>query len=57
MVYHFQLLLFDLFILHICLYCLEKKKYFAGKRRLKELLLQSDNRFCADCRAPDPKWA
>ncbi|PIA25130.1 hypothetical protein AQUCO_12500029v1 [Aquilegia coerulea] len=26
-------------------------------RRLKELLLQSDNRVCADCGAPDPKWA
>ncbi|XP_077221034.1 ADP-ribosylation factor GTPase-activating protein AGD12-like [Tasmannia lanceolata] len=26
-------------------------------RRLKELLLQSDNRICADCGAPDPKWA
>ncbi|XP_052181520.1 ADP-ribosylation factor GTPase-activating protein AGD12-like [Diospyros lotus] len=29
----------------------------AGKRRLQELLRQSDNRFCADCGAPDPKWA
>ncbi|KAF7120029.1 hypothetical protein RHSIM_Rhsim13G0121000 [Rhododendron simsii] len=28
-----------------------------GKRRLKDLLLQSDNRVCADCSAPDPKWA
>ncbi|KAI8524524.1 hypothetical protein RHMOL_Rhmol13G0156000 [Rhododendron molle] len=28
-----------------------------GKRRLKDLLLQSDNRVCADCGAPDPKWA
>ncbi|XP_031247252.1 ADP-ribosylation factor GTPase-activating protein AGD12-like isoform X1 [Pistacia vera] len=27
------------------------------KRRLKDLLLQSDNRICADCGAPDPKWA
>lgn len=26
-------------------------------RRLKELLSQSDNRVCADCGAPDPKWA
>ncbi|XP_010245699.1 PREDICTED: probable ADP-ribosylation factor GTPase-activating protein AGD13 isoform X2 [Nelumbo nucifera] len=26
-------------------------------RRLKELILKSDNRFCADCGAPDPKWA
>lgn len=30
---------------------------FTGKRRLKDLLLQKDNRFCADCAAPDPKWA
>ncbi|XP_038691003.1 ADP-ribosylation factor GTPase-activating protein AGD12-like isoform X2 [Tripterygium wilfordii] len=29
----------------------------SGKRRLKDLLLQSDNRKCADCGAPDPKWA
>lgn len=28
-----------------------------GKRRLKDLLLKSDNRTCADCGAPDPKWA
>ncbi|KAJ7969120.1 ADP-ribosylation factor GTPase-activating protein AGD12 [Quillaja saponaria] len=28
-----------------------------GKKRLKDLLLQKDNRFCADCNAPDPKWA
>lgn len=28
-----------------------------GKKRLKELLLKSDNRTCADCGAPDPKWA
>lgn len=26
-------------------------------RKLKELLLKSDNRICADCGAPDPKWA
>lgn len=31
--------------------------YSSGKRRLKDLLLQSDNRACADCGAPDPKWA
>lgn len=30
---------------------------FPGKKRLKDLLLQNDNRFCADCAAPDPKWA
>lgn len=29
----------------------------SGKRRLKDLLLQTDNRVCADCGAPDPKWA
>ncbi|XP_006846006.2 ADP-ribosylation factor GTPase-activating protein AGD12 isoform X1 [Amborella trichopoda] len=26
-------------------------------RRLKELLLKDDNRTCADCGAPEPKWA
>ncbi|GAB4829442.1 ADP-ribosylation factor GTPase-activating protein agd12 [Ancistrocladus abbreviatus] len=29
----------------------------SGKRRLRDLLLLKDNRFCADCGAPDPKWA
>ncbi|XP_022926731.1 ADP-ribosylation factor GTPase-activating protein AGD12-like [Cucurbita moschata] len=29
----------------------------SGKRRLRDLLLQKDNRFCADCRALDPRWA
>lgn len=29
----------------------------SGRRRLKDLLLQKDNRLCADCNAPDPKWA
>lgn len=29
----------------------------SGKRRLKDLLSQKDNRICADCSAPDPKWA
>ncbi|KAL8507373.1 hypothetical protein ACS0TY_018066 [Phlomoides rotata] len=29
----------------------------SGKRRLKDLLTQSDNRVCADCGSPDPKWA
>ncbi|XP_027344988.1 ADP-ribosylation factor GTPase-activating protein AGD12-like isoform X3 [Abrus precatorius] len=28
-----------------------------SKRRLKDLLVQKDNRFCADCNSPDPKWA
>ncbi|KAL0699194.1 hypothetical protein Bca4012_055316 [Brassica carinata] len=27
------------------------------KRRIRDLLTQSDNRVCADCGAPDPKWA
>uniref|UniRef100_A0A7N0T414 Uncharacterized protein n=1 Tax=Kalanchoe fedtschenkoi TaxID=63787 RepID=A0A7N0T414_KALFE len=27
------------------------------KRKLRDLLLQRDNRACADCGAPDPKWA
>jgi len=26
-------------------------------RKLRELLQKSDNRICADCSAPDPKWA
>lgn len=26
-------------------------------RKLKDLLLKSDNRICADCGAVDPKWA
>ena len=29
----------------------------SSKRRLKDLLVQKDNCFCADCGAPDPKWA
>ncbi|KAL9994955.1 putative Arf GTPase activating protein [Helianthus debilis subsp. tardiflorus] len=29
----------------------------SGKKALKDLLQQSDNRNCADCGAPDPKWA
>ncbi|KAM6551889.1 hypothetical protein CsatB_001697 [Cannabis sativa] len=29
----------------------------SGKRRLKDLLHEKDNRVCADCGAPDPKWA
>ncbi|XP_062162958.1 ADP-ribosylation factor GTPase-activating protein AGD12-like [Alnus glutinosa] len=36
---------------------LELGRPASGKRRLKNLLLQNDNRFCADCGAPDPKWA
>ncbi|KAG9152587.1 hypothetical protein Leryth_026186 [Lithospermum erythrorhizon] len=30
---------------------------FSDKRRLNDLLRQSDNHECADCSAPDPKWA
>ncbi|KAL8171730.1 hypothetical protein V2J09_023534 [Rumex salicifolius] len=29
----------------------------SGKRKLRDLLLQKDNRTCADCGARDPKWA
>lgn len=29
----------------------------SGKRRLKDLLVLRENRVCADCNAPDPKWA
>ncbi|KAL4386968.1 hypothetical protein GQ457_09G000510 [Hibiscus cannabinus] len=29
----------------------------AHNRRLRNILNQSDNRVCADCGAPDPKWA
>uniref|UniRef100_A0A0A0LY16 ADP-ribosylation factor GTPase-activating protein AGD12-like n=1 Tax=Cucumis sativus TaxID=3659 RepID=A0A0A0LY16_CUCSA len=29
----------------------------SAKSRLKDLLLQIDNQLCADCGAPDPKWA
>ncbi|KAI4303668.1 hypothetical protein MLD38_039268 [Melastoma candidum] len=36
---------------------LDLGKTVSSKRRLKDLLLQRDNRFCADCGAPDPKWA
>ncbi|KAH1048796.1 hypothetical protein J1N35_039580 [Gossypium stocksii] len=28
-----------------------------NRRRLRNLLNKSDNRICADCGAPDPKWA
>lgn len=27
------------------------------RSKLKSLLSQPDNRVCADCGAPDPKWA
>ncbi|KAK9268136.1 hypothetical protein L1049_010576 [Liquidambar formosana] len=36
---------------------LELGRPTSGRRRLNNLLLQSDNRVCADCGAPDPKWA
>ncbi|XP_020588600.1 ADP-ribosylation factor GTPase-activating protein AGD12-like isoform X2 [Phalaenopsis equestris] len=36
----------------------EHEKTSSGnKKQLKELLHKSDNRICADCSAPDPKWA
>lgn len=36
----------------------EYNKSTAGSsRKMKELLLKSDNQVCADCNAPDPKWA
>ncbi|XVE89363.1 hypothetical protein DITRI_Ditri19aG0195900 [Diplodiscus trichospermus] len=33
------------------------KRPTSANARLKSLLNQSDNRICADCGAPDPKWA
>ncbi|KAL5124418.1 ADP-ribosylation factor GTPase-activating protein AGD12 [Glycine soja] len=27
-----------------------------SKTKVKDLLLQKDNRFCVDCNAPNPKW-
>ncbi|WOK92015.1 hypothetical protein Cni_G00706 [Canna indica] len=34
------------------------EKPVSGKmRKLKDLMLKGDNRICADCSAPDPKWA
>ncbi|XP_061362575.1 ADP-ribosylation factor GTPase-activating protein AGD12-like isoform X1 [Gastrolobium bilobum] len=36
---------------------LEFARPASSKRRLKDLLIQKDNRFCADCGASDPKWA
>ncbi|KAJ8758666.1 hypothetical protein K2173_000387 [Erythroxylum novogranatense] len=35
----------------------ELQKAGSARRRLRELLSQTDNRKCADCDAPDPKWA
>ncbi|XP_019156329.1 PREDICTED: ADP-ribosylation factor GTPase-activating protein AGD12-like isoform X2 [Ipomoea nil] len=29
----------------------------SNKRRLRDLLVKSENRVCADCGSPDPKWA
>ncbi|KAL5211310.1 hypothetical protein ABZP36_022157 [Zizania latifolia] len=37
---------------------IKSTKPVLGKaRKLKDLMLKSDNRVCADCGAPDPKWA
>lgn len=33
------------------------RRHESAKSRLKDLLLQKDNQLCADCGAPDPKWA
>ncbi|XP_039017434.1 probable ADP-ribosylation factor GTPase-activating protein AGD13 isoform X2 [Hibiscus syriacus] len=33
------------------------KRASSAKVRLRSLLNQADNRICADCGAPDPKWA
>ncbi|CAM6037517.1 unnamed protein product [Sphagnum compactum] len=33
------------------------KKFTNTMSKLKQLLAQPDNRICADCGAPDPKWA
>ncbi|KAG6583853.1 ADP-ribosylation factor GTPase-activating protein AGD12, partial [Cucurbita argyrosperma subsp. sororia] len=33
------------------------RRHESAKSRLKDLLLQKDNQACADCGAPDPKWA
>jgi len=30
---------------------------FTGRKKLRDLLLKKENRCCADCNAPDPKWA
>ncbi|XP_020220377.1 probable ADP-ribosylation factor GTPase-activating protein AGD13 isoform X2 [Cajanus cajan] len=38
-------------------YRMELGRPVSSRRKLKDLLLQRDNRFCADCNAPDPKWA
>ncbi|KAJ6800082.1 ADP-ribosylation factor GTPase-activating protein AGD12-like [Iris pallida] len=34
-----------------------RKPTQGNSRKLKDLLVRSDNRICADCSAPDPKWA
>ncbi|TVU28304.1 hypothetical protein EJB05_19817 [Eragrostis curvula] len=37
---------------------IKSTKPILGKtRKLKDLMMKSDNRICADCGAPDPKWA
>ncbi|KAK8949800.1 ADP-ribosylation factor GTPase-activating protein AGD12 [Platanthera guangdongensis] len=35
----------------------EYKPTSGSSKKMKELLLKSDNQLCADCNAPDPKWA
>jgi stromal membrane-associated protein len=37
---------------------IKSTKPVVGKaKKLKDLMIKSDNRICADCGAPDPKWA
>ncbi|KAK8618217.1 hypothetical protein V6N13_132218 [Hibiscus sabdariffa] len=36
---------------------LENRERKAHNRRLRNILNQSENRICADCGAPDPRWA
>lgn len=35
----------------------QEKSSTGNRKKLKELLHKSDNRICADCNAPEPKWA
>ncbi|KAG6494342.1 ADP-ribosylation factor GTPase-activating protein AGD12-like isoform X1 [Zingiber officinale] len=35
----------------------DRERSTSNTRKLKGLMLKSDNRICADCGAPDPKWA
>ncbi|KAK7359131.1 hypothetical protein VNO77_01078 [Canavalia gladiata] len=48
---------FERALVPVMAYEFVKFLFLTGKRRLKDFLLQKDNHFCADCNAPDPKWA